>query len=264
MKKGDRYIVDFCSPWGKQFFDLHRLWKVWGVDLIENNLIGQAPRQAFIGLLIGGAATVLSVVAGFLAFWSYWGALLATLCAWIATVTTVSSAAFSNAFVNRLASTSSKLKHTGTGTIVVHSGNSYLYTIWIAAAISLFGALTWSFTSWRKRSTRSKSVADKLHPEGYVGIIRRTTGELFGKMSGRDTKSYKHISAGHEITELHSRDGSQIGLIPRQRSMPLEALHESLHGSSRGRDTSHNIKGMNADDEGDIAYEPLRHRELPG
>tara|TARA_R110002003_G_scaffold64_7_gene6002 strand:+ start:909 stop:1778 length:870 start_codon:yes stop_codon:yes gene_type:complete len=235
-KKDDKYIVDYCSPWGKQFFDLHRLWRVWGVDLIQDNLIGQAPRHAFIGLLIGAAATALAIFAGFLTFWFYWGALLSALCAWIAAITAISSAAFSNVFINKLVTTSSTLKLTGTGKIVVHPGRAYEWTIWIAAAISLAGALTWSFVVWRKRSARGKKIADKRDTGGYVGIIRRTTGDLFGKMSARDT-SYKHLNRGHELTELNSRDGSQIDLIPAGRLGRVE-------------------------DHGDIAYEPMRHREL--
>jgi hypothetical protein len=96
--------------------------------------------------------------------------------------------------------------------------------------------LAWSFVVWRKRSARGKKIADKRDTGGYVGIIRRTTGDLFGKMSARDT-SYKHLNRGHELPELNSRDGSQIDLIPAGRLGRVE-------------------------DHGDIAYEPMRHREL--
>ncbi|ORX94604.1 hypothetical protein BCR34DRAFT_608225 [Clohesyomyces aquaticus] len=237
MKKDGKYLVDYCSPWGKQFFDLHRLWRVWGVDLIKDNLIGQAPKQIFICFSIGAETTALALIAGVLGLRLYWGALAATLCGWIAAIIILGSAAFSTIFINRPVGKASDRRLNGTDTLAIYPGRGYLYTIWIAAVLALVGAIAWSVLIWYKRGARKRSPADDKKATGYVGIIRRTTGELFGKVSTRGNTSYKHLSGGHEFTELHSRDGSQIDLIPRAHS---------------GRE----------EEEGDLAFEPLRHRQF--
>jgi hypothetical protein len=239
MKKDEEYLVDYCSPWGRRFFDLHRLWRVWDVDLIKDDLVGQTPKQIFIYLLIGAGTTALAILAGAVGFCVYWGVLVATLFGWIAAIIMLGSAAVSTVFIKNLTGKASDSKLNGTDIIVMHSGRAYFLTIWIAAALALVGAIAWSFLMWSKRGARKRSPANDNKAGGYVGIIRRTTGELFEKVSTRGSTSYKHLSGGHAVTEMHSRNGSHIDLIPRERPGKEE-------------------------DEGDIAYEPLRHRQLDG
>ncbi|KAH7180105.1 uncharacterized protein B0J16DRAFT_375028 [Fusarium flagelliforme] len=71
-RNGERYEADYCSAWGKQLFDLHRLWRVWGVDLIKDNLIGSTPRFVYAGLLTTAVTVGLSAICGILAVCSYW------------------------------------------------------------------------------------------------------------------------------------------------------------------------------------------------
>ncbi|KAH7072448.1 hypothetical protein FB567DRAFT_611943 [Paraphoma chrysanthemicola] len=232
-KKDDKYIVDFCSPWGKQFFDLHRLWRVWGVDLVQDKLVGQAPRQAFIGLLVGAGSTALSIVMGLLAYKFLWCAVVATLGAWIAAITMICTAAFSTLFINKLVSRAPNLKLTGKGKLVVHSGKAFMLTQSVAAAIALACALIWTFVTWRKRSANKKKAAGKHGEVGYVGVIRRTTGDFFGKLSSQNT-SYKHLSGESELTALNSRGGSEVDITSNRQ---LERLGDD-----------------------NVAYEPMRHR----
>ncbi|RGP78944.1 hypothetical protein FLONG3_2849 [Fusarium longipes] len=79
---GDRHEADYCSTWGEQFFDLQRLWRVWGVDLIKENLVGSTPRLVYAGLLTTVIGVVLSAIFSILAFFSYWGAIAATVLSW--------------------------------------------------------------------------------------------------------------------------------------------------------------------------------------
>lgn len=235
MKKDGKHVADYCSRWGKEFFDLHRLWRVWEVDLIKDNLIGQAPKQVFICLSIGAGTTALAFLAGICGLRTYWGVLAATLCGWIAAIAMLGSAALSTIFINNLVGKASDGKLNGNDILVIYPGRTYLYTIWIAAILALASAISWSFLTWCKRSVCEKRPHDDKKAKGYAGIIRRTTGELFGKAFTPGSTSYKQLSGGHELREVRSRDGSQTDLI------------------SRGRP-------IREGEEGDLAFEPLRHR----
>jgi hypothetical protein len=78
-KVDGKYEADYCSPRGKQFFDLHSLWRVWRVDLIKDDPIGTNPRLIYIGLLVMLAIIILCIVSLTLALCSYWAMLVSTL-----------------------------------------------------------------------------------------------------------------------------------------------------------------------------------------
>jgi hypothetical protein len=82
-KRDGNYHADYCSPWGRQLFDLHRLWRVWGVDLVENKLVAQTPKMIFIGLITSAASAGLSLLVGLLAVYSYRCTLLVTVLSWV-------------------------------------------------------------------------------------------------------------------------------------------------------------------------------------
>lgn len=278
-KKDGKYHTDYCSPWGKQLFDLHRVWRVWGVDLTENNLIGQTPKIVYIGTLATTATAALAVVLGFIAFYSYWGALLTTVVAWIAASTTIATAALSHAFASKLARYLPKLKLTGTGKITAHLGHPYLNLIWVAATFSLSAALLWSFITWRQRNTRLKNVATKhstvakrdhkLIP--FIGIVHRATGGLLGAKATRHITSYEPLGGGQEMVGLNSRNGSQTDLI--SRSQPGSRDHSRARSRNHSRTGSRsradsNERGEILFDRGripqtDIAYEAFRHQQVP-
>jgi len=220
------------------------------------------------------------VVLGFIAFYSYWGALLATVVAWIAASTTIATAALSHAFASKLARYLPKLKLTGTGKITAHLGHPYLNLIWVAATFSLSAALLWSFITWRQRNTRLKNVAAKHYTAAkrdhklipFIGIVHRATGGLLGaKATGHITTSYEPLGGGQEMAGLNSRNGSQTDLI--SRSQPGSRDHSRARSRNHSRTGSRsradsNERGEILFDSGripqtDTAYEAFRHQQVP-
>jgi hypothetical protein len=100
-KDGDKYEADYCSSWGKQLFDLQRqgyptqqsasgdanisdrLWRVWGVDLIHDNLIASNPTLIYAGLLTTASTTGLSLITGLVSFCSSWMGILSATLSWV-------------------------------------------------------------------------------------------------------------------------------------------------------------------------------------
>ncbi|OAL48108.1 hypothetical protein IQ07DRAFT_682207 [Pyrenochaeta sp. DS3sAY3a] len=275
-KNGDRYEVDYCSPWGKQFFDLHRLWRVWGVDLIKDNLIGTTPKLIFIGFLTTTAATLLCTCTLIISFCSYRAAGVATLLSVVATISIIATAGLSQRFVQRLQTYVPNSQSTGKGKLVIHGGTYYLRSVWIGSGLALLSTIFCIISVHAKRQHRRASRLSKTstHGGGYsvdrlplVGIVRRATSDLLGQRTTRGP-NYKHLApeeveltnASHEnLVEKskaggdpssrmsHSRDGSNR----TSRSREVSQSGESLYG--RG--------GSGRKMQDSTAYEPLRHHD---
>ncbi|CAM1500398.1 Fc.00g095600.m01.CDS01 [Cosmosporella sp. VM-42] len=243
-KNGDRYEADFCSSWGRQLFDLQRLWRVWGVDLIQDKLIGSSPTFIYAGFLTATAAVGLSAVFCIFAFCSYWSAVVATLSSWISTIAAITTAALSHIFVSRLVAQAAILETTGSGKVVALWGRVFFRAAWMGAGLALLASTILSFVLWRLRKGRSKAKQHTFgSPFPLMGVVRRATGGFRGQSS-----SYKHVEQ-----EMHD-----VGL-PESRKTPRTV--------SISRSPSPELKDSGLDSRGqllatDTAYEPMRHRSI--
>jgi len=95
----------------------HRLWRVWGVDLIENGYIGQNPRMIWITVIAGACATALSTVLKLIGFCFFWSKAAALIVSWVSMACLCAMSVMSQMFVGNLVSGASKLKVGGTGHI---------------------------------------------------------------------------------------------------------------------------------------------------
>ncbi|KAF2179573.1 hypothetical protein K469DRAFT_798617 [Zopfia rhizophila CBS 207.26] len=293
-KKDGNYHADYCSPWGRQLFDLHRLWRVWGVDLMENKLVAQTPRMIFIGLITSAASAALALLVGFLAVYSYRCTLLVAVLSWVTMIATLSTAGLSHTFVTKLVSYAPKLNYDGTGRITINPGKAHIIAIWAGVTLTITIAALRTLIAHRHRKVHnaanrpsaSRRAADAGPAAArekipFIGILRRATGDLnFLNRGGRGERwgrsSYKHISvSGEEMTGLGgSRNGSQIDLVSRSRERSLASSRGNSQAGSRdlsragSRDPSPGevqvLYDRGRNPQGSTAYEPLRHQQVPG
>ncbi|KAK0730900.1 hypothetical protein B0H67DRAFT_548753 [Lasiosphaeris hirsuta] len=233
-KIGDRYEADYCSPWGKQL-----LWRVWGVDLVENYLIGQSPRIIYISLMTATSAAVVSLGFGLLGFCWYWSKALATVTIWISAVAIITASAVSQTFVSKLAAEAPKLQVAGAGTIVATWGYIYLRAVWALCAGAVVAAVLWSIILWRARKARGRSGRTVI-PVGYFPAGKRSKG-----------KTYQHLAKDQEeLADL--RDSLQVKLVAEAKIQSRNPSREpSPARYSKGDTTAQ-----------DTAYEPMRHRDV--
>ncbi|KAK3363140.1 hypothetical protein B0T25DRAFT_596146 [Lasiosphaeria hispida] len=233
-----RYEADYCSPWGKQLFDL-QLWRVWGVDLVENYLIGQSPRIIYISLMTAASAAVASLAFGVLGFCWYWSKALATVTIWVSAVAIITTSAVSQIFVSKLVAESPRLQVAGTGAIIAKWGYIYLRGAWALSGGAVVAAILWSIILWRARKARGKSGRTVV-PVGYFPSGKRSKG-----------KTYQHLAKDQEeLADL--RDTLQVKLVAEARVQSRNPSREpSPARYSKGDTTSQ-----------DTAYEPMRHRDV--
>jgi hypothetical protein len=94
-----------------------RLWRVWGVDLVENNYIGQNPRIIWISMIAGTCATGLSVILKIVGFCFFYAKVASCLVSWVSMACLCATSATSQIFVGNMSSGLPKLKVGGTGQI---------------------------------------------------------------------------------------------------------------------------------------------------
>lgn len=102
-----------------------RLWRVWGVDLIQDNYIGQAPRIIFTSLMTGTCATGLTTALKVIGFCFFWFKVAALVVSWLSMACMCAMATTSHLFASKLVSGASSLKVGGTGHI---SAQMYVFS----------------------------------------------------------------------------------------------------------------------------------------
>ncbi|KAF2828927.1 hypothetical protein CC86DRAFT_183260 [Ophiobolus disseminans] len=252
-KKDGNYHADYCSPWGRQLFDLHRLWRVWGVDLIENKLVAQAPKKIFIGLVTSAASAGLSLLGGLLAVYSYRCTLLVAVLSWVAMIATLSTASLSHTFATKLVSYASSSKYDGKGGITIDPGRSHNNALWTGVALAITTAAIWTLVAHRHRKDRNAAhrsgPARKKMP--FIGSIRRAAGSLGFLNRG----SYKHLN---DDVKMKGLGGSPNSSHPDVDSLLRTRSRDASPGGEQV------LYGRGRVPQGSTAYEPLRHRQMPG
>lgn len=94
-----------------------RLWRVWGVDLIQDGYIGQNPRIIWISTITATCATALSIILKLVGFCFFYAKVASCLVSWVSMACLCATGATSQIFVGNIASGLPKLKVTGTGHI---------------------------------------------------------------------------------------------------------------------------------------------------
>ncbi|KAK0641428.1 hypothetical protein B0T16DRAFT_419817 [Cercophora newfieldiana] len=231
------YEADYCSPWGYQF-DLQWLWRVWGVDLIENNYIAQNPRMIWISLITGACATALSVLLKLVGFCFFYAKVASCIVTWVSMACLCATSATSQIWVGNMANGLPKLKVGGTGSISAQGGPYHTRAAWILTAVSCASALIETFILYRHyrlRRARSSSPSNR----GRVAVV------------GGHGGVYQHLGPGGK-EGLHG--GSQIELIHSSSRAPSPMRGgDASYGGGKGVTVSVTTQ--------ESAYEPMRHRE---
>ncbi|KAK1836422.1 hypothetical protein QBC39DRAFT_338069 [Podospora conica] len=238
-KENNVYKADYCSPWGTQF-DLHWLWRVWGMDLIHNNYIGYRPKTIFYSLITGTSGTVLSLAGCFISiFSSYWGRIVTCITSWISLVALIAMSVTSQQFISKLANNVHHVQPTsGTGSISARAGPVHMRCAWILTVTALVDALLITFIVWRSHKRRAEK-RDKKHagPEGGGGVFG--AGGRFGGVYQFLVPGGKESRAMHggSHVELMTAGGSRVASPAGWKAMAVGSVTERAS-----------------------AYEPMRHR----
>ncbi|KAK0704381.1 hypothetical protein B0H67DRAFT_557205 [Lasiosphaeris hirsuta] len=257
---GYRYEADYCSPWGSQF-DLQRLWRVWGVDLIEDNYIGQNPRMIYLSLIIGACTTALSAILKVFGYCYFYSKVAACIVSWVSMACLCTTSATSQTFASKLASGASRLEVSGEGHISAQlyvapiplcftpspsthavSGNMHNGLSWGLFGASLASALAETFIVWRQwklRRTRRPSSPGGRGRATAVG-------------GGHGHSVYQHLVAGKDGMGLHAE--SHIELTHSRSRGPSRELSPMRGNGGYGDGAGVTAQGS--------AYEPMRHRDV--
>ncbi|KAJ6440217.1 hypothetical protein O9K51_08108 [Purpureocillium lavendulum] len=250
--KSASFIADYCSKPIKQYFDQHRLWKVWGADIASKYAgITVIPRIIPILNLVALVTTGLCVFLGLLSYCWSWLSVLTALVSIIAMLSSMALAGLCEYLARTVASNLNDFKFSKNSVIRTKKGSRIFVFLWTAAAVSVIATFFSVMTALSRRADRRrKEIQEKaawgagssrFTPRPLLLLARRTTGLFRGKESGK--KYNKDLKSSHYTEIYDAKDYSSSafaeetgfgGLKPSR-----EPSRERCRDHSRGRGMDH-------------------------
>ncbi|KAK3369645.1 hypothetical protein B0T24DRAFT_596361 [Lasiosphaeria ovina] len=206
-KNGDKYEADYCSPWGKQLFDLQWLWRVWGVDLVEKNYIASYPTLIFAGVMTAVVAAAVALACGALSFCFYWSMVLAALVSWVSAIGMLLAAAAGHMLTNKLVA---DISSASSGSVSAQWGDTFARVAWVVGGLAVAAAALWALIAVREHRVRVRTGRSRI----AARRDRRGGGDGPSAFRVRGA-SYKHLSVGKdEMAGLHDHGyASHVDLV---------------------------------------------------
>lgn len=171
-------------------------------------------------------------------------------------IATLSTAALSHTFAIKLASYTRTSRHEGKDGITIDPGKSHNNALWAGVALAITTAAFWTIIAHRHRKDRNTAHRSGPAREKMpiIGAIRRATGNLGVLSRG----SYKHIDDDVKMkTGLGGSRKESSDSRPKSGSLIRTGERDASPGGEQVLYDRGRIP------QGNTAYEPLRHRQMP-